>query len=120
MNEKLCWVRLISGCSSATLASDTVASGKEILSKKFYIRNLYSASSRPMLKGAPDQGPVKQEGLKEFVERCPHVLGSEHRSEGRVFHVEGPVIKKSQRCLKGADGTHFLFVYELDDGQTHC
>src|SRR6218665_1719013 len=63
-----------------------------------HIEHLYSASSRKLLRSAPNTSTVKQSSLKVRKNAGEVVLLKMRSSGGRPFQVEGPTTEKARIC----------------------
>src|SRR6218665_3179040 len=64
-----------------------------------HIEHLYSASSRKLLRSAPNTSRVKQSSPKVGKNGGEVVLLKMRSSEGRLVQVEGPTTEKARICL---------------------
>src|SRR6218665_1309261 len=65
-----------------------------------HIEHLYSASSRKLLRSAPNTSTVKQSSLKVRKNAGEVVLLKMRSSEGRPFQVEGPTTEKAKLSVQ--------------------
>src|SRR6218665_3805311 len=70
-------------------------------------KNLYSASSSPLLlRGATDSSKVKKNSFKTMIE-CVQKRPRRRNSRGRPFQTDRPLTQKAQTCMRvvRANGT---------------
>src|SRR6218665_3277877 len=79
--------------------SSYVSAKKNSIHSFIHIEHLYSASSRKLLRSAPNTSTVKQSSLKVRKNAGEVVLLEMRSSEGRPFQVEGPTTEKARICL---------------------
>jgi len=66
-----------------------------------HLGNLYSTSSRNLLRDAPSPTMVKKISFKQFVDqRLVALFFSKNRiCKGSEFHIEGTITENAQHCI---------------------
>ena len=97
-------VKVIASWNNCWLSDNERLSRRAVNKAKFihsfiHIEHLYSASSRELLRDAPDSSTAKKSSLKVRKNAGDKALGKIRSWEGSQFQIEGPTTEKARLCL---------------------